>query len=112
MTVPLYSYDQAFQGFVQERRVLKLERDGLAKIVRHPKGRISRAVMYKRPGDPKPTTIRDYMGKGYSFKHHLDDGHRPWALRPLSGHVNHSDQGHGVSLGARVRASDLLARAA
>jgi hypothetical protein len=93
MTVPLYSYDQAFQGFVQERRVLKLERDGLAKIVRHPKGRISRAVMYKRPGDPKPTTIRDYLGKGYSFKHHLDDGHRPWALRPLSGHVNHSDQG-------------------
>ena len=49
MTVPLYSYDQAFQGFVQERRVLKLERDGLAKIVRHPKGRIARAATRRVP---------------------------------------------------------------
>ena len=92
MTVPLYSYDLSFQGLVPERRILKLERDGLAKVVRHKKGRIARAVIHKRPGDPDPTTIRDYMGKGYSFKHHLDDGHRPWALKPLTGHVNRGDQ--------------------
>lgn len=73
--------------------VLKLERDGLAKIVRDPKGRIARAVMYLRRDDPKPTTLRDYKSRGYSFSHHLDDGHRPWAVRLLTGHVNHGDQG-------------------
>ena len=70
-------------GFVPERRVIKLEFDGLAKVVRHKKGRIARAVMYKRPGDPVPTTLRDHMGKAYSFRQHLDDGHRPWAMKPL-----------------------------
>ncbi len=92
MTIPLYSYDLAFMGFAPERRVLRLERDGLAKVVRHKKGRIARAVMYKRPGQPEPTTVRDYLGKAYSFHHHLDDGHTPWALRPLTGHVHRGDQ--------------------
>lgn len=91
MTVPLYSYDSAFLGLVRERSILILERDGLAKIVRHKKGRIARAVMYKRPGDPIPTTVRDYMGKGYSFRQDLDDGHRPWALKPLTGYVSRRD---------------------
>ena len=91
MTVPLYAYDSGFMGFVPERRVIKLEFDGLAKVVRHKKGRIARAVMYKRPGDPEPTTLRDHMGKAYSFRHHLDDGHRPWAMKPL-GAYNRRDQ--------------------
>ena len=86
VTVPLYSYDSAFLGLVRERNVLKLERDGLAKIVRQRTGRIARAVMYKRPGDPMPTTVRDYLGKAYSFRHHLDDGHQPWSLKPLGDH--------------------------
>jgi hypothetical protein len=38
MTVPLYSYDSAFLGIARERNVLKLERDGLAKVIRHKKG--------------------------------------------------------------------------
>jgi hypothetical protein len=97
MTIPLYSYDLAFQGLVPERRVLKLERDGLAKIVRHKKGRISRAVMYKRPGDPERTTMRDHMGQAYSYRHELDDGHQPWALRPL-GHRIKSDQSFEYNL--------------
>ena len=92
MTVPLYSYDLAFLGCIPERRVLKLERDGQAKVVRHKKGRIARAVMYKCQGQPQPTTARDYLGKAYSFKQPLDDGHAPWALRPLTGHVHRGDQ--------------------
>ena len=91
MTVPLYSYDSAFLGLVRERSILRLERDGLAKIIRQRTGRIARAVMYKRPGDPAATTVRDYMGKGYSFQQDLDDGHRPWALKPLSGYVSRRD---------------------
>ncbi len=92
MTIPLYAYDLSFRGLVPERWILKLERDGLAKVVRHKKGYIARAVLYKRPGEPESPTVRDYMGKGYSFKHHLDDGHRPWALRPLSGRAHRGDQ--------------------
>jgi hypothetical protein len=92
VTIPLYAYDLSFHGLVPQRRILKLERDGLAKVVRHKKGRIARAIMYKRPGDPERSTVRDYLGTGYSFKHHLDDGHRPWALKPLTGHVTRSDQ--------------------
>lgn len=92
MTIPLYSYDQSFQGFVPERRVLQLEREGLAQVVRHKKGKIARAIMRRRSCEPKPTTIRDHMGKAYSFRHRLDDGHTPWALKPLAGHVCRRDQ--------------------
>jgi len=92
MHIPLYSYVLEFHGFIPERRALKLERDGLAKIVRKRKGRIARVVMHQRPGDPNPASVRDYAGKGYSFKHHLDDGHRPWALKPLAGRVSRHDQ--------------------
>lgn len=88
MAVPLYSYDLAFQGLIPERRVMKLERAGLVKVVRHKKGHIARAVMYSRPNEPLPTTVRDYLGKG----HHLEDGHRPWALKPLTGRVVKRDQ--------------------
>lgn len=91
MTIPLYSYDLAYQGCISERKVLKLERDGLAKVVRHKKGRIARAVMYKSKGQPQPTTVRDYLGKAYSFRHHLDSGLTPWALRPLTGRVHRGD---------------------
>jgi hypothetical protein len=92
MTVPLYSYDFSFRGVVPERTALKLEREGVAKIVRMRKGRIARVVMRKRPSDPDPPTLDDYMGQGYSFKHYLHDGHRPWALKPLAHPFSRADQ--------------------
>jgi hypothetical protein len=42
MTIPLYSYDLAFQGMIPERTALRMERDGQAKLVRHKKGGIAR----------------------------------------------------------------------
>ena len=48
MTIPLYSYDLAYQGFIPERTALRMERDGQAKLVRHRKGRIARVIRYKR----------------------------------------------------------------
>ena len=92
MQFPLYSYDLVYQGVVPERRLLKLERDGLAKVIRSRTGHIRRAVLRKRPGDPRPTTVENYMGQGYSFKHHLSDGHRPWALKPLGHRFSKTDQ--------------------
>jgi hypothetical protein len=51
VTVPLYSYEQEFQGYIPERYALKLERNGVAKLVRHKKGSINRVVLHRRPGD-------------------------------------------------------------
>ncbi len=88
-----------------ERYALKLESNGDAHLVRQKggvrKGAVRRVIMYRRPGDPKPTTLRDYVGKAYSWEQPLDDGHQPWALRPLVGHVAREDQSHEYHLAPR-----------
>ena len=97
MAVPLYTYDNEYRGLISDHSALKLERDGLAKAVRKRTGRVVRLVMYKRPGEPRPTTVRDHMGQAYSYRHDLDDGHQPWALRPL-GHRIRTDQSFEYNL--------------
>jgi len=84
MSVPLYSSDLALLDVISEKRALRLEDCGLAKVVRH-KGHINRVVLYRRPDDPHPTTARDYQGSAYSFEQPLADGHHCWKLRPLQG---------------------------
>jgi len=95
MTVPLYTFDLSFEGYVPKRLALRMEQDGFARLVRQRggvrKGEIRRAVMNRRAGDPHATKLRDHMGQAYSYRHELDDGHRPWALRPL-GHRIKYDQ--------------------
>ena len=49
-------------------------------------------LAFKRPGDPDVPSVRDYMGKAYSFHQDLDDGHRPWAMKPLAGYASRQDQ--------------------
>jgi len=88
MSVPLYSSDLALLDVISEKRALRLEGCGLAKLVRH-KGHINRVVFHRRPDDPLPPTARDYLGKAYSFEQPLADGHHCWKLRPLQG--GHSD---------------------
>ena len=86
MAVPLYSSQLALLDFIGRRQALRLERDGLAKVIRHKKnGTMNRVVMHRRDGDPHPTTIRNYQGQAYSFEQPLDDGHHCWKLRPLQG---------------------------
>ena len=90
MPVPLYASDFSFIDFINQSRALRLERAGLAKVVRH-KGHLNRVVFYRRPSDPRPITIRDYRGQSYSFEQALSDGHFCWKFRPLQG-------GHAESL--------------
>jgi hypothetical protein len=86
MAIPLYSPQFALLDFIARRQALRLERDGLAKVVRHKKtGAINRVVMHRRAGDPHPTRVRDYQGQTYSFEQPLEDGHHCWKLRPLQG---------------------------
>ena len=91
MTVPLYSYDHAFQGYIPSRIALQMEADGLAQLVREKRGKrkIRRAVLRRRPGDPHATSLRDHIGQAYSYRQDLADGHRPWALRPLGHRIRH-----------------------
>lgn len=84
MSVPLYSSDLALLDVISEKRALRLEDCGLAKVVRH-KEHINRVVFYRRADDPLPPTARDYAGKAYSFEQPLADGHHCWKLRPLQG---------------------------
>ena len=101
MTIPLYASDLSFDGYIPARLALRMEHDGVAQLVRQRggvhKGKIRRAVMRRRPGDPHTTTLRDHMGQAYSYRHELQDGHRPWALRPL-GHRISRDQSFEYNL--------------
>ena len=84
MPVPLYASDLSLLDLISDKRALRLESRGLAKVVRH-KGHINRVIFYRGPDDPRPTTVRDYQGTAYSLEQPLDDGHHCWKLRPLQG---------------------------
>jgi hypothetical protein len=97
MAIPLYTFDFELIDFIGRRHALHLERDGAAKIIRHKKGLIARAVLRRRACEPRrPTTVRDYQGQAYSFGQKLDDGHECWKLRPLQGGNSDSTLAPGV----------------
>ena len=93
MTIPLYRFDNTLEGRIPVRLALKMEVDGTAQLVRQGRGvnggKIRRAVMRRRPGDPHVTTLRDHIGQAYSYRQELSDGHQPWALRPLGHRIRH-----------------------
>ena len=41
MSIPLYTFDFALIDFIGRRHALRLEPDGIAKVVRHEKGTIN-----------------------------------------------------------------------
>jgi hypothetical protein len=52
-----------------------LQTTGLvARVVRHRKGCINRAILFIRPGEPKPISASSVMGTPYSFKEPFDHG--------------------------------------
>jgi hypothetical protein len=83
--IPFYSYDGSYIDHITIRRAERLEEMGRAKIVRHRKGHVNRAVLLRGKDEPHTTALRDYQGQAYSFEQPLSDGHRPWKLRPLQG---------------------------
>ena len=81
--IPLYTAEGELCDWISEQRMARLERLGLIQVVRHKKGRVARCILHRRPGDPKPVRLTDYLGTRYSLREHLDNGRLCWRLRRL-----------------------------
>ena len=82
--IPLYTAEGELADWISEQRLARLEAAGLiARVVRHPKGHINRAILFRRPGEGAAVELRQYMGTRYSFREHLDNGRLCWKLRRL-----------------------------
>ncbi|MBZ5622142.1 MAG: hypothetical protein LAQ69_25950 [Acidobacteriia bacterium] len=82
-SIPVYNADGSLYACVSESRLTRLQSAGLvARVVRHRKGHINRAILFIKPGEPKPAT--SVMGTRYSFKERLEHG-PAWELRHLGG---------------------------
>src|SRR5271157_364000 len=82
---PVYNADGSLYAWATEQRFARLQSAGMvAHVVRQRKGRINRAILFLRPGEPKPLSANSVMGTRYSFKESLEHG-RAWDLKHLDG---------------------------
>ena len=85
VSIPVYHADGSLYAWASEQRIARLQAAGLvARVVRQRKGQITRAILFLRPGDPKPLSASSAMGTTYSFKEPLEHG-RAWDLKHLDG---------------------------
>lgn len=83
--IPVYHADGSLFAWASEQRFARLQSAGMvARVVRQRKGRINRAILFLRPGEPKPMSASSVMGTRYSFKELLDRG-PAWDLKHLGG---------------------------
>lgn len=66
--IPLYTADGELHDWISEQRMARLDKLGLIRIVRHKKGKVSRCILHRRPGDPPPTRLSVYLGRRYSYR--------------------------------------------
>jgi hypothetical protein len=65
--VPVYNADGSLYACLSEQRLASLQSAGLvARVVRHRKGYVNRAILCLRPGEPKPMSAGSMMGTRYS----------------------------------------------
>jgi hypothetical protein len=83
-TIPVYSCDGVLRDRISVERLAVLQSLGrIARVVTHRKGYINRAFLLPMPGEPKSSTLRDYVGTKYSFRQRLAGGHVAYRLRSL-----------------------------
>jgi hypothetical protein len=83
--IPVYQADGGLYACVTEQRLATLQSAGLvARVVHSRKGQVQRAILFIRPGEPKPTSATSVIGTRYSFKESLKHG-RAWELKHLDG---------------------------
>ena len=84
-SIPVYQADGSLYASVSEQRLARLQSAGLvSRVVRHRKGHINRAILFLRPGEPKPLSAGAATGTRYSFQEPLEHG-RAWDLKHLGG---------------------------
>jgi hypothetical protein len=82
--IPVYRADGRLYDHVTERALERLQAAGLiARVVRHRKGHINRAILVMRPGE-EPLRRTAYLGTRYSFQDRLEHG-LCWDLKRLGG---------------------------
>jgi hypothetical protein len=87
-SIPVYQADGSLYASVSEQRLARLQSAGLvARVVRHRKGHINRAILFLRPGEPKPLSASSVAGTRYSFKELLKHG-PAWELKRLGGNLD------------------------
>jgi hypothetical protein len=84
-SIPVYNADGSLYDWASEERLARLQSAGLvARVVRHRKGHINRAILFRQPGEPKPLSAGSVTGTRYSFKQRLEHG-STWELKHLDG---------------------------
>ena len=87
-SIPVYHADGSLYACVSEHRLGRLQSAGLvARVVRHRKGHINRAILFMRHGEPKPMSASSVAGTRYSFKELRNHG-QAWELKHLGGNRN------------------------
>jgi hypothetical protein len=82
--IALYNSDGELIDRISEQRLARLQALGrIARVVRHRKGHINRAIQFPLPGEGRPLLPADYLGTKYSTKQRLSQGHSCWRLRAL-----------------------------
>jgi hypothetical protein len=83
--IPIYNCDGELVEMIDAARLARLDEMGrVRKTVRRRTGRPVRAFLFRMPGEPKQTLLRDCLGTKYSWQQRLDDGNRCFRLRSLS----------------------------
>jgi hypothetical protein len=83
--IPVYNADGSLYAWASAQRLARLQSAGLvARVVCHRKGRINRAILFIRPGEPTPMLAGSVTGTRYSVKERLEHG-RAWDLKHLGG---------------------------
>ena len=82
-SIPVYNADGSLFAWASEQRFARLQAAGLvARIVRRRMGRINRAILFIRPGEPNPMLASSVLGTRYSIKERLEHG-CAWDLKHL-----------------------------
>ena len=83
--IPVYHADRSLYAHVNEQRLARLQSAGLVnRLVHSRKGQIMRAILFIRPGEPKPMSAGSMAGTKYSYEERLEHG-RAWDLKHLGG---------------------------
>lgn len=96
--IAMYNCDGELVRWIHSKRLVELISQGrVARVTRNRKGQPTRARLLRMPGEPRPTSLSDYRGTKYSFRQHLDDGHRCFKLRALGERARNGDDEYNLA---------------